>query len=152
MKALFDQYGTLLSLDTTDQTIVQGSVNANTLYCAFANRPNTQYGLATVTFKRADGMISPEMVMVPATFEQPAGTSHLGFSFGFYDFWFLEVSGILEMSIRLYGENLIIAYGKITVSVQKSVVAEETYITTEQYEQMLQNIATLGIDFFYTLD
>jgi hypothetical protein len=56
------------------------------------------------------------------------------------------------MSIRLYGENLIIAYGKITVSVQKSVVAEETYITTEQYEQMLQNIATLGIDFFYTLD
>jgi hypothetical protein len=32
------------------------------------------------------------------------------------------------------------------------VLPEESYVTPEQYSQMLQNIAALGIDFYYELD
>jgi hypothetical protein len=142
MKAIFQQDGTLQTLDTTNETFIEGNEGINDLYVAFINKPNTIYPVATATFKRNNNSISPEIYMTKATFTYN-NVSYNGFRLNLYDIWFLAIPGKLDITCRLYSNNAIYATGKITISVQKSVTSGETTITTTQYQTLLQAISEL---------
>lgn len=142
MKAIFSADGTLLTLDTTNETFIEGNEGVNNFYAFFTDRAWAVYPVATATFKRNDGSVSPEIYMTQETFTLN-GTSYDGFKLNLYDIWFLGIPGKLEITCRLYSNNLIFAQGKITISVQKSVTSGTTTITTTQYQTLLQAIADL---------
>lgn len=142
MYALFGSSGTLITLDTSDQTIIQGSVNANTLYCAFENKTPASFPLATITFARSDGAISPEIIMTANNFTYNS-TSYSGWKIDFYDDWILAKAGPLQMTIKLYQGSIIMAQGMVTVSVQKAVVADYSELSAEQYSNLLSEIASI---------
>ena len=140
MYALFNTSGTLLTLDTSDQTIIQGSVNANTLYCAFQNKTPANYPMATITFARSDSAISPEIIITAHNFTYNS-VVYVGWKFDFYDDWILAKSGALQMTLKLYQGSIIMAQGMITVSVQKAVIGDYTEITAQQYSSLVNEIA-----------
>jgi hypothetical protein len=140
MKAIFEQDGTLKILDTTNETFIEGSVGVNNFYAAFENRAWSNYPIATATFKRNDGSVSPELVMVQETFTHD-NISYNGFKINIYDLWFFAIPGKLEVTFRLYSNNSIFAQGKVTISVQKSVTSQTSTITPDQYQSLLNYIA-----------
>lgn len=142
MKAIFQQDGTLQTLDTTNETFIEGNEGINDLYAAFIGRPINAYPIATATFRRNDGSISPEINMIQATFTHN-GTTYNGFRLNLYDIWFLAIPGKLDITCRLYSNNAIYATGKITISVQKSVTSGTTTITTTQYQNILQLLSQI---------
>jgi hypothetical protein len=142
MKAIFQQDGTLQTLDTSNETFIEGNEGVNDLYVTFIGRPLQAYPVATATFKRNNNSISPEIYMTQTTFTYN-GTTYNGFKLNLYDVWFLAIPGKLDITCRLYSNNSIYATGKITISVQKSVTSGTTTITTMQYQTLLQAIADL---------
>jgi hypothetical protein len=140
MKAIFTSDGTLQTLDTTNETFIEGSVGVNNFYAAFISRPWADYPICTATFKRNDSSTSPELVMVQETFTHN-GTTYNGFKINIYDLWFFAIPGKLEVTFRLYSNNAIFAQGKITISVQKSVTSQTSTITPDQYQSLLNYLA-----------
>ena len=144
MIAIFNSQGTLLELDS--EPLIQGSVNQNTLYCGFQSVLWSNYPRATITFKRSDGSVSPELLMTQHSLTYEAVT-YQGYKFSFYDHWFLSIAGALDITIRLYNSNAlnIFVQGRITTSVQKSV-SEITNITPSQYQDLLQQLILQSYD------
>jgi hypothetical protein len=103
------------------------------------------YPQATVTFKRSDGAVSPELLMTQSSITHNAETFE-GFEFDFYDAWFLGISGQLEMTVRLYSGTIIDAQGKLTMSVQNSVSPTVTTITVDQYQDIISRLALMTYD------
>jgi hypothetical protein len=143
MIAIFDQYGTTLSF--VSEPLIKGSVNQNSFTAGFQGKTWLLYPQATITFKRSDGVISPELLMEQYSFVNNSVT-YEGYKFDLYDAWFLGVAGSLEITIKLYSGLLIAAQGKVTTSVQQSVLADYSEITPEQYEQIVQQLALKTYD------
>lgn len=143
MIAIFDQYGTTLTF--TSEALIKGSVNQNTFYAGFQGKTWVLFPQATITFKRSDGAISPELLMEQHSFTENSVT-YEGYKFVLYDGWFLGVAGSLEITIKLYSGLIIAAQGKVTTYVQQSVLSDVTEITPEQYEQIVQQLALKTYD------
>jgi hypothetical protein len=139
-----------LSLDTTNSSLLAGAVNEDELFVHFVGKNHTDYPTATITFKRSDGTISPELVMEQTSFVYagtvfPAGTYSNSYKFLFYDDWILALKGSLEATVRLYGVNgNVLVSGKLTLSVQSSVFSPETTITPTQYTNLVNQINSLA--------
>jgi hypothetical protein len=140
MKAIFEQDGTLKTLDTTNETFIEGSVGVNNFFAAFENRSWAEYPICTATFKRNDGSVSPELVLTQESFTQN-NVTYNGFKINIYDLWFFAIPGKLEVTFRLYSNNSIFAQGKVTISVQKSVTSSTASITPDQYQSLLNYLA-----------
>jgi hypothetical protein len=140
----------VLSLDTTNSSLLAGAVNEDELFVHFVGKNHIDYPTATITFKRSDGTISPELVMQQTNFVYsgttfPAGTYSNSYNFLFYDDWILALKGPLEATVRLYGQNgNILVSGKLTLSVQPSVFSPETTITPAQYTNLVAQINSLS--------
>jgi len=140
----------VLSLDTLESSLNAGAVNEDQIFVHFLGKSHVDYPTATITFKRSDGAISPELVMQQTTFAYsrsvfPAGTYANSYTFVFYDDWILALKGPLEATVRLYGVNgNVLVSGKMTLSVQPSVFSPETTITPTQYTNLVNQINSLA--------
>jgi hypothetical protein len=139
-----------LSLDTTQSSLIAGAVNEDELFVNFQGKNHVDYPTATITFKRSDGTISPELLMIQTSFvysgtKFPVGTYANSYRFVFYDDWILALKGPLEATVRLYGQNgNVLVSGKMTLSVQPSVFSPETTITPQQYSNLVSQINSLA--------
>jgi hypothetical protein len=139
-----------LSLDTTNASLIAGAANEDELFVYFLNKSHVDYPTATITFKRSDGTISPELVMEQTSFVYSGtafatGTYANSYKFLFYDDWILALKGPLEATIRLYGVNgNVLVSGKLTVNVEASVFSPETTITPTQYTNLVNQINGLA--------
>jgi hypothetical protein len=139
-----------LSLDTTNASLIAGAANEDELFVYFLNKSHVDYPTATITFKRSDGTISPELVMDQTSFVYsgtafPTGTYANSYKFLFYDDWILALKGPLEATVRLYGVNgNVLVSGKLTVNVEASVFSPETTITPTQYTNLVNQINSLA--------
>lgn len=104
----FDKYGNLIESDTED-TLVQYSENANTLYASFKDIDLNEY-IAKISFERADGELSPEIAM------SYAGNN---IAYQFSDAWITAKAGILKCVITLFQNNIV----KKTASFNLNVVS-----------------------------
>ena len=104
----FDKYGNLIESDTED-TLVQYSENANTLYASFKDIDLNEY-IAKISFERADGELSPEIAM------SYAGNN---IAYQFSDAWITAKAGILKCVITLLQNNIV----KKTASFNLNVVS-----------------------------
>jgi hypothetical protein len=138
-------FNTLNQLTFISEPIIQGSKNANALYASFEGRTWTNYPVASITFRRDDNSVSPEIYMVQQAFTYEGTTYSNGFYFNFYDEWFAGIAGKLEATIKLYGtEGQIVAMGLITTEVQEGVPPESLTISNENWQDFLSAIAQLA--------
>jgi hypothetical protein len=74
----------------------------------------------------------------------PAATYSNSYKFAFYDNWILDKAGLLEITVKLYGTagNVLVS-GKLTVSVDPSVLSTTVTITPDQYTDIVSQISSL---------
>lgn len=140
-------FNSLNELTFISENIVQGSKGANTLYASFENRTWATHPIASITFRRDDGSISPEVFMTQQSFTYDGTTYSNGFVFNFYDEWFTAIAGKLEATIRLYATTgQITAMGLITTEVQEGTEPAYVELNTSQYQDLVALIAEAYTD------
>lgn len=130
----FNENGVLVNTEI-DQ-IRQGDANI-TLVASFEGKNNVNY-VARYTFTRPDGKVVKGIMNASAEttkYEKVLDSAY-----------YFAVDGASTLTIFLFSGSEVLAQGQATISIEKTDFSEETTITTDEYNELIQILATkLGI-------
>lgn len=132
IKLTFNNLGVLV--DTEVDPIRQGDKGVDVV-AIFEDKNNANY-LARLNFTRADGKMNKNVTMNPSSTDSETYTKKLD------SLWYFEKHGENTLSIYLVdGQGNQVANGQVTLSVERTDYTDETSITPEEYEELLELIA-----------
>lgn len=129
IKLLFNSSGVLTS--TQADQIRQGDANIN-LVASFEGKSNINY-VARYTLTRPDGKIAKGLMNNSSTvtdFEKVLDSAY-----------YFAVKGAVTLTIFLFGNGQVVASGQTTISVEQTDFSEETTITPDEYNELMDEIA-----------
>lgn len=133
MKIKFNSLNAVIETITTDEALRQGNVGANTLTATFENKNNVNY-TAVFNFTRSDGTRIQNVMMLE-------GPNSNQFHYTFNNPWFFALAGETTLTIYLRQNGNVIASGQITFDIEETDVENDTTITYEEYQQLLDAIS-----------
>ena len=134
MKVYFNSLGVITNVDTTGDSLRQGSVNVK-LEAIFDEINNNNY-TAKFNFTRSDNSKISNVVM------QWDSSNVEKFFYYFDDAWFFAKAGVTTLTIFLYNASgTIIAQGQYQFSIEQTDYDNEPNITVNQYNSLLIALA-----------
>lgn len=135
MKVYFNGLGVVTGVDTTGDSLRQGSVNVS-LEAIFDGIDNSYYS-AKFDFTRNDGSRISGVVM------QWDAENGEAFRYSFGDAWFFAKSGQTSLTIYLYdSEGTVIAQGQVQFSIEETDYGDEPTITINQFNSLMTALAS----------
>lgn len=135
MKVYFNGLGVVTGVDTTGDSLRQGSVNVS-LEAIFNGIDNSYYS-AKFDFTRNDGSRISGVVM------QWDAEDGEAFRYSFGDAWFFAKSGQTSLTIYLYdSEGTVTAQGQVQFSIEETDYGDEPTITVNQFNSLMTALAS----------
>lgn len=133
MKIYFNNLGVVTSVDTTGDSLRQGSVGVE-LEAHFDDVDNSEYTV-TLNFTRSDGISISGLIMALDQSDSEV------YNYKFMDPWFFAKAGTTTLSIYLRAaDGTIKAQGQVTFSIEATDYHEEPTITVSQYNELVAAI------------